>query len=168
MATRKGKGVGLMKPVKISKKLEAVIGKGPLARPQIMKKIWAYIKRHDLQHDKNRRCIILDEKLSQVLKPTKGQIKMRGKVIKIPAGCVFMTDMNKQLSKHIESKSVKIKANPAGYDYDEEEEDEYDIYSNPEEDYDDEEEEDEYEIYSNPEEDYDDEEDEEEDDYDDY
>jgi hypothetical protein len=173
MATRKGKGGAFMKPVKISKKLEAVIGKGPIPRGQIMKKLWNYIKRHQLQSDVNRKCIELDDKLSIVFKPTTKKIKARnGKLEKIPKGCIHMTDIASQLSsgKHVESKTVK--PNPkksSSYEYDEEEEeDEYDIYSNPEEDYDDEEEEDEYEIYSNPEEDYDDEEDEEEDDYDDY
>ena len=120
----KKRGSALSKPVKISTKLAAVIGKGPMPRSQVMKKIWAYIKKYDLQHEKNRRCIELDAKLKTILKPTKGPIKMRGKAIKIPAGCVFMTDLSKQLNKHIES--AKVKVNPKGYDYEDEyEEDEY-------------------------------------------
>ena len=61
----KKRGSAFQKPVKISTKLSAVIGKGPMSRSQVMKKIWAYIKRHDLQHEKNRSCIELDEKLAK-------------------------------------------------------------------------------------------------------
>ena len=159
---KKKRGSALQKPVKISTKLAAVIGKGPMPRSQVMKKIWAYIKRNDLQHATNKRCIELDAKLKTILKPTKGPIKMRGKSIKIPAGCVFMTDLSKQLNKHIESSKVKV--NPSGYDYEyeddeDEDEDEYDTHSNP--DYDDEDEDE----YDDDDEDYEDDEDDE--DYDD-
>ena len=171
MAKKKAsrKGSALQKPVKISSKLAAVIGKGPMPRSQVMKKIWAYIKRNDLQHEKNKRCIELDEKLKTILKPTKGPIKMRGKSIKIPAGCVFMTDLSKQLNKHIES--AKVKVNPRGYDYEyeddeDEDEDDYDTYSNP--DYDDEDDDDDYDTYSNPYEDDEDDEDDEDYEDDDY
>ncbi|MBU0597030.1 SWIB/MDM2 domain-containing protein [Patescibacteria group bacterium] len=53
----------LMKPLKLSDELEAVIGKGPLPRGQVVKKLWEYIKKHDLQNPENKRNIIADEKL---------------------------------------------------------------------------------------------------------
>ena len=47
-----------MKPYNLSADLEAVIGKGPLPRGQVVKKIWEYIKKNDLQNPKNKRNII--------------------------------------------------------------------------------------------------------------
>lgn len=44
-------------------KLAAVIGSGKVTRPQAVKKIWAYIKKHKLQDKKNKRMINADEKL---------------------------------------------------------------------------------------------------------
>lgn len=43
--------------------LSAVIGSKPLPRPHIIKKIWEYIKKNNLQDKKNRRMINADEKL---------------------------------------------------------------------------------------------------------
>ena len=53
----------LMKPLKLSEELEAVVGKGPLPRGQVVKKIWEYIKKNDLQNPENKRNIFADEKL---------------------------------------------------------------------------------------------------------
>ena len=53
----------LMKPLKLTAELEAVVGKGPLPRFEVVKKIWVYIKKYDLQNPKNRRNILADEKL---------------------------------------------------------------------------------------------------------
>jgi len=35
-----------MKPLKLSADLEAVVGKGPMPRSEIVKKIWVYIKKN--------------------------------------------------------------------------------------------------------------------------
>ena len=43
--------------------LGAIVGSKPLPRTEITKKIWAYIKKHNLQDPKNRRMIIADDKL---------------------------------------------------------------------------------------------------------
>jgi chromatin remodeling complex protein RSC6 len=56
-----------MKPVKVSMELEAVVGKGPMPRTQVIKKLWAYISRHDLQDKKNKRMIKPDMVLGKVL-----------------------------------------------------------------------------------------------------
>ncbi len=52
-----------MKPMQLSADLEAVIGKGPMSRGEVVKQIWVYIKKHDLQNPSNKRNIIADEKL---------------------------------------------------------------------------------------------------------
>lgn len=56
----------LMKPMKVSADLEAIIGKGPLPRTEVVKKIWEYIKKNDLQNPKNKRNIFADEKLAKI------------------------------------------------------------------------------------------------------
>jgi upstream activation factor subunit UAF30 len=53
----------LMKPLTVSPTLAAVIGPGPESRGQVMKKIWDYIKKNNLQNPSNKRNIIADEKL---------------------------------------------------------------------------------------------------------
>ena len=55
-----------MKPMKISEELAAVVGKGPMPRTEVTKKLWVYIKKHKLQDEKNRRNINPDEKLAKV------------------------------------------------------------------------------------------------------
>lgn len=55
-----------MKEMNLSPELEAVIGKGPLPRSEVVKKLWEYIKKHDLQNPKNKRNILADEKLREV------------------------------------------------------------------------------------------------------
>ena len=55
-----------MQPMKLSSELQAVVGKGPMPRTEVTKKLWAYIKSKKLQDEKNRRNIVPDEKLSKV------------------------------------------------------------------------------------------------------
>lgn len=50
-----------------SAELQAVVGSGKLTRPQIVKKLWAYIKSHKCQDAKKRRMINPDKKLAEVL-----------------------------------------------------------------------------------------------------
>ena len=75
-----------MKPMKISEDLAAVVGKGPMPRSQVVKKLWVYIKKNGLQDKKNRRNINADENLKKVFK---------GKAV------VSMFEMTKLVSKHI-------------------------------------------------------------------
>lgn len=56
----------LLKPLNLSDELEAVIGKGPLPRSQVVKKMWEYIKKHDLQNPANKRNIFADDKLRPI------------------------------------------------------------------------------------------------------
>jgi upstream activation factor subunit UAF30 len=53
----------LLKPMNLSEELEAVVGKGPMPRSQVVKKLWEYIKKHDLQNPQNKRNILADDKL---------------------------------------------------------------------------------------------------------
>lgn len=55
-----------MKPMTISPELAEVVGKGPMPRSEVVKALWVYIKKHDLQDPKNKRDIIADEKLKPV------------------------------------------------------------------------------------------------------
>lgn len=75
-----------MAPLDLSADLEAVIGKGPLPRTQVIKKVWAYIKKHDLQNPKNKREIMPDEKLAKVFGSKKN---------------INMFEMTKLVNKHL-------------------------------------------------------------------
>ena len=65
----------LMKPLNLSADLEAVVGKGPISRGQVVKGLWDYIKKHNLQNPKNKRNIMADEKLKAVF-GGKGEVSM--------------------------------------------------------------------------------------------
>lgn len=56
----------LLKPMNLTPELEAVVGKGPLPRGQVVKKMWEYIKKNDLQNPANKRNIFADEKLKPI------------------------------------------------------------------------------------------------------
>lgn len=51
---------------KLSKELEAIVGEAEMSRPQVLKKIWEYIKENNLQDSKNKRLIRPDAKLAKV------------------------------------------------------------------------------------------------------
>lgn len=48
--------------LKVSKALKAIVGEKELTRGEITKKLWAYIKEHKLQDEKNKRLIVPDKK----------------------------------------------------------------------------------------------------------
>lgn len=75
-----------MKPMQLSGDLEAVVGKGPMPRSEVVKGLWVYIKKHGLQDEKNKRNINADDKLRKVFD---------GK------GTVSMFEMTKLVSKHL-------------------------------------------------------------------
>ncbi|OGR38662.1 MAG: hypothetical protein A2X29_04550 [Elusimicrobia bacterium GWA2_64_40] len=52
-----------MAPITPNETLAAVIGAKPVPRTEIVKKLWAYIKKNNLQDKKNKRNINADEKL---------------------------------------------------------------------------------------------------------
>lgn len=57
----------LKKPVHVSDVLAEVVGRGPMPRTEVTKKLWEYIKKHKLQDEKAKRQINPDEKLAKVL-----------------------------------------------------------------------------------------------------
>lgn len=75
-----------MKPLTVSPALEAVVGKGPMARSEVVKKLWVYIKKNKLQDEKNKRNINADAALKAVF---------GGKDV------VNMFEMTKLVSKHL-------------------------------------------------------------------
>ena len=75
----------LMKPLQPSKELAAVVGSDTLPRPQVVKKVWDYIKSHDLQNPTNKREIRADDKLRAVFGKDK----------------VTMFEMNKHIAAHL-------------------------------------------------------------------
>lgn len=83
MATPK-KQSAFMRPVGVTEELAEIVGKGPMPRTEITKKIWEYIRKHKLQDTKNRRQINPDQKLGKVLGGTTSidMFKMTSKVSK--------------------------------------------------------------------------------------
>ncbi|HET8596647.1 MAG TPA: SWIB/MDM2 domain-containing protein [Castellaniella sp.] len=67
MATTEKSGrkpnAAFMKPLTPSATLAAIIGKEAVPRTEVTKRIWDYIKKHDLQDPANRRNINADDKL---------------------------------------------------------------------------------------------------------
>lgn len=63
-----------MAPLQPDETLANVVGNKPMPRTEIVKKVWDYIKKHDLQDSKNRRMINADEKTKPLF--GKDQISM--------------------------------------------------------------------------------------------
>ena len=57
----------LKRPVQVSDALADIVGKGPMPRTEVTKKVWEYIKKHSLQDAKARRMINPDQKLAKVI-----------------------------------------------------------------------------------------------------
>ncbi|KAF3670018.1 Protein TRI1 [Capsicum annuum] len=79
---RKG---GFNKPCALSPQLQKLVGEPELGRPEVVKKIWAYIREKKLQNPQNKRKILCDDVLSGIFR----------------AKAIDMFQMNKVLSKHI-------------------------------------------------------------------
>lgn len=56
-----------MKPVGVTAELAEIVGKGPMPRTEITKKLWEYIRKHKLQDTKNKQMINPDDKLGKVI-----------------------------------------------------------------------------------------------------
>jgi len=78
-----GKGITSM-TYAVSSDLQAVVGSGRLTRPQIVKKLWVYIKAKKCQDPVKRRMIVPDEKLARVFggKRPVDMLKMAGLINK--------------------------------------------------------------------------------------
>ncbi len=84
--TKRKPNAAFMRPLTPSSDLAAVIGSGNVPRTEVVKKIWAYIRKHNLQDAKNRRNINADDKLKVVFGGKKQ---------------VSMFEMTKLISKHL-------------------------------------------------------------------
>lgn len=74
-----------MAPLQPSATLAEVVGNKPMPRTEVVKKIWDYIKKNNLQDKKNRRMINADEKT----KPLFGKDQ------------ISMFDLAKIVNKHV-------------------------------------------------------------------
>ena len=75
----------LSKPLQPSAELAAVVGSSPLSRPDVVSRMWEYIKANNLQNPQNKREILADEKLEPIFGAKK----------------VTMFEMNKHLARHL-------------------------------------------------------------------
>ncbi|HXF28821.1 MAG TPA: SWIB/MDM2 domain-containing protein [Chlamydiales bacterium] len=57
----------LMRDVNVSDALAEVVGRGPMPRTEVTKKLWDYIKKHKLQDPNAKRFINPDAKLAKVV-----------------------------------------------------------------------------------------------------
>jgi chromatin remodeling complex protein RSC6 len=91
-ATKKTRKAGAQPPYMLSQALQDVVGTNILPRPQVVSKLWTYIKRHNLQDAKDKREIVCDDKLSLVF-GNKRQLSM--------------FEMNAYISRHLIEKVDK-------------------------------------------------------------
>lgn len=66
-APKSKRETALKKPVHVSDALAEIVGRGPMPRTEVTKKLWEYIKKNKLQDEKAKRQINPDEKLARVL-----------------------------------------------------------------------------------------------------
>ena len=84
-AAKRKPNPAFMKAMRPSEALAAVVGSGALPRTEVTKKLWAYIKRKNLQDKTNRRNIHADEALRPIFKKD----------------VVNMFEMTKLVNKHL-------------------------------------------------------------------
>lgn len=84
--TKRKPNPAFMKPLMPSTALAAVVGASALPRTQVVKKVWDYIKKNNLQDAKNRRNINSDDKLAAIFGGKK---------------TVTMFEMAKYINKHL-------------------------------------------------------------------
>ncbi|WP_375463173.1 SWIB/MDM2 domain-containing protein [uncultured Methylobacterium sp.] len=77
----------LQQPLKPSADLGAIVGTSPIARGEVVSKVWDYIKKHKLQNPENKREILADDKLKKIFGKDK----------------CSMFEMNKHLAAHLKS-----------------------------------------------------------------
>ncbi|KAG1824046.1 SWIB/MDM2 domain-containing protein [Suillus variegatus] len=83
---------GFAKEYILSESLSVVVGVDKLSRPQVVKRLWEYIRGHELQNPSNRREIMCDDNMRAVFGTEK----------------VDMFRMNKVLGRYVHSDCFKI------------------------------------------------------------
>ncbi|KAL5217075.1 hypothetical protein ABZP36_017759 [Zizania latifolia] len=81
----KRRGGGFTKLCSLSLTLQEFVGAPELARTEVVKKLWAYIRENNLQDPNNKRKILCDERLKKIFN----------------VNSIDMFQMNKSLTKHI-------------------------------------------------------------------
>ncbi|XP_006352354.1 uncharacterized protein [Solanum tuberosum] len=82
---RRGGPGGLNKVCGVSPELQAIVGQPTMPRTEIVKQLWVYIRKHNLQDPGNKRKIICNDALRALFE----------------TDCTDMFKMNKLLAKHI-------------------------------------------------------------------
>jgi upstream activation factor subunit UAF30 len=85
-APAKKANAAFMKPVQPDDKLAVIVGSKPIPRTEVTKKVWEYIKKHNLQNPKKKTEIVADEALKVIFGGKKS---------------VTMFEMTKLISGHL-------------------------------------------------------------------
>lgn len=96
----KKRKVGTQPPYRLSDELQAIVGTDILPRPQVVSKIWTYIKANNLQNENDKREILCDAKLKKVMKSDK----------------ISMFQMNVHIGEHLIEKLDKSEYKHAASD----------------------------------------------------
>jgi upstream activation factor subunit UAF30 len=64
--TKRKPSAAFMKPVQPDEKLSAIIGDQPVSRTDVTRKLWDYIRSHNLQDPQNKTFVCADDKLKEV------------------------------------------------------------------------------------------------------
>jgi upstream activation factor subunit UAF30 len=108
---KKKRKTGSQPPYRLSPELQDIVGTDSLPRPQVVSKIWTYIKANNLQNENDKREIICDEKLLKIIKKPK----------------ISMFQMNACITEHLIEKLDKSAYHHEGSDDEEEDEQEGEV-----------------------------------------
>jgi chromatin remodeling complex protein RSC6 len=75
-----------MKPLNVSPALAKIVGPGPMPRTEVTKRLWAYIRKNNLQDPVNKRMINADDNLREIFEGRSS---------------VSMFEMTKLVNKHL-------------------------------------------------------------------
>ncbi len=93
----KGKGTtgssreGFLKPLNPSAALAEIVGHEPLPRTEVTKRVWDYIREHNLQDPSDKRMILADPKLRAIF---------HGKT------CISMFELTKFVNSHLAGTAI--------------------------------------------------------------
>lgn len=110
----KKKGGGFLKPCQLAPSLSKFLSCDILPRTEVIKKLWEYIRENDLQNPKDRREIICDAKLQDLLKRKKVTMFKMNKILAPMMKAVSdLQDSNASDINDKPSSSKKRKSSPS-------------------------------------------------------